>query len=89
MKKKILFVLSLVAGVALMSMAADPADGKASESDNLRELRAQITELRTEVNKLRQRTQTLESTVEELKHSSNPSPPNLQSSPAVPSPLQH
>jgi len=74
MKTKILFILSLVVGVALISLAADPAGGKVAESDTVRELRAQIAELRAEVGKLHQRTQTLESTVEEMKHSRTPSP---------------
>jgi len=74
MKRKIVFVLSLVAGVALISLADDPAGGKVEESVTVRELRAQIAELRVEVNKLHQRTQTLEAKVEEMKHSPAPSP---------------
>jgi hypothetical protein len=86
MKKKILFALSLVAGIALISFAADPAGGKADPSDNLRELRAQITELRAEVNTLRQRTQSLESTVDDLKRSHVPTPLNLPPGAGIQSP---
>ena len=87
MKKKVLFALSLAAGVALVSLAADTAGGKKSDdSDTIRELRTQITELRAEVNKLHQRTETLESSVEELKRSHVPTPLNLQPGPAFPSP---
>jgi hypothetical protein len=87
MKKKILFALSLAAGVVLMSLAADPAGGKKSDDgDTLRELRTQLTELRAEVNQLHQRTETLESSVEELKRSRIPTPLNLQPGSAVPSP---
>ena len=74
MKKKIVCILSLVAGVALISLAADPAVGKGGEGDTVRELRAQIAELRAEVNKLHQRTETLEAKVAEMKHSPAPSP---------------
>ena len=88
MKKKILFALSLAAGVALISLAADPASGKKDvESDAMREFRAQITQLRVEVDTLRHHTQSLESTVDELKHSHMPTPLNLQPSGGAPSPL--
>jgi len=94
MKKKILFAISLAAGVAIMSLAADPAGGKLTESDSIRDFRAQITELRAEVSKLHQQTQTLESTVEELKRSRiavtlNPQPaPSATAPPAlIPSPI--
>lgn len=88
MKRKILFALSLVAGVALMSLAADPAGGepKESDSDTIRELRTQITELRAEINTLRQRTQSLESTVGDLKRSPTPKPLILQPGTGAPSP---
>jgi hypothetical protein len=74
MKKKIVCILSLVAGVALISLAADPAGGKGGEGDTVRELRAQVAELRAEVDKLHQRTQTLEAKVEAMKGSPAPAP---------------
>jgi cell division protein FtsB len=89
MKKKILFALSLVAGVALISLAADPVGGKPTQNDDaIRELRAQVTQLRAEVDTLRQRTKSLEATVDDLKRSHIPSPLNLQpgaGAPAAPS----
>ncbi len=86
MKKKILFAVSLAAGVTVLSLAADPVGQKPAESDALRELRTQITELRAEVETLRHRTQSLESTMEDLKHSRVPTPLNLQPNPGLPSP---
>jgi outer membrane murein-binding lipoprotein Lpp len=87
MKKKMLLALSLVAGVTLLSLAADSAGGKKSDdSDALRELRAQITQLRAEVDTLRHRTQSLEATVDGLKRPQMPTPLNLQPSQGVPVP---
>ncbi len=86
MKKKIVFALSLVVGVALLSLAADPAGQKSTDSDTIRELRAQIAQLRGEVETLRHRTQTLESTVEDLKRSRLPAPLNLPPGSAAPAP---
>jgi len=77
MKRKIVFVLSFVAGVALISLADDPAGGKVEESVTVRELRAQIAELRAEVSKLHQRTQTLEAKIEAMKGSPAPAPSPL------------
>src|SRR3569833_2706897 len=86
MKKTVLLALSIVVGVVLISIAAEPATEKPKPDDTIRELRTQITELRTEVNTLRQRTQSLESTVDELKHSHVPTPLNLQPGSGAPSP---
>jgi len=86
MKKKVLFALSLVIGVVLISIAAEPAAEKPKPDDTIRELRAQIAELRAEVNTLRQRTQSLESTVDDLKRSHVPTPLNLQPGSGAPSP---
>jgi len=86
MKKKVLFALSLVIGVVLISIAAEPAAEKPKPDDTVRELRAQITELRAEVSSLRQRTQSLEATVEDLKRSHVPTPLKLQPGSTVPPP---
>lgn len=86
MKKKILFGFSLVVGIALLSLAAEPAGGKNDPVDAIHELRAQIIELRAEVTILRQQTQTLESTVEQLKRPQMPTPLDLQPRPAAPAP---
>jgi len=88
MKKKIVFTLSVIAGVALLSLAADSPGPKPGEADGLRELRAQVTQLSSEVERLRQlraevetlqqRTKSLESSIENLKRSNVPTPLNLQ-----------
>jgi len=78
MKKKILFTVSVAAGIALISLAADSPAPKSNEADDIRELRAQITQLRAEVQTLQQRTQSLESTVADLKRPQMPTPLNLQ-----------
>jgi hypothetical protein len=83
MKRKLsVLALPLVAGVALLSPAADsPASkSKSTDADTVRELRTQIIELRAQVETLRQRTQTLESSVEDLKRSHVPVPLNLSPS---------
>jgi TolA-binding protein len=86
MKNKLIITLSLVVGVALISMAAEPAGKKLTEADAVQELRTQITELRAKIQGLESQTKNLESTVEQLKQSQTrtPVPLNLFQSPASP-----
>jgi hypothetical protein len=93
MKRKLSIVLSLVAGVAIVSLAADMSSGKPqTDKDAVQEMRAQLTELRTKVQRLEgqvqgleDHTKKLEAAVEQLKKFPAPTPMNLYQSPA-PSP---
>ena len=85
MKRKLSIALTLVVGVAVVSLAADLSGGKPQTDQNaVRELRAQITELRAKIQGLENQTKNLESTVEQLKQSQTrtPVPLNLFQSPA-------
>jgi TolA-binding protein len=91
MKRKLSIVLSLVAGIAVVSWAADFSGGKPqadqkpqTDQNAVQELRAQITELRAKVQSLENQTRTLQTTVEQLKQSQTrvPTPLSWLQSPA-------
>ena len=90
MKRKLSIVLSIVAGVAIVSLAADLSGGKPkTDQDGIQELRGQIAELRATVQRLEgqvrgleSQTKNLESKVEQFKQSPAPVPMNLFHSPA-------
>jgi TolA-binding protein len=83
MKRKLSIVLSLVIGIAVVSLAADMSGGKSQQADQtgVQELRSQITELRAKVQSLESQTRILQSTVDQLKQSQQshvPAPLSLQ-----------
>lgn len=84
MKRKLSIVLSLVAGVAIVSLAADLSGGKSqaqADQNVVQELRMQIIELRAKVQSLENQTKNLQFTVEQLKQSQQshaPTPLSLQ-----------
>jgi hypothetical protein len=88
MKRKLAVVLSLVAGIAVVSLAADLSGGKPQkDQDAILELRGQISELRAKIQGLESQTRNLESTVAQLKQSRVPTPLSLLQAPASPQPL--
>ena len=79
MKRKLSIVLSLVVGVAVVSLAADLSGGKPqADQSAIQELRTQIIELRAKVQTLESQTKNLQSTVDQLKQSHVPAPLGLQ-----------
>ena len=88
MKRKLSIVFSLVAGIAVVALAADSSGGKPqtqtqADQNAVQELRGQIAELRAKVQSLENQTKNLESTVEQLKQSQSrvPTPLSLLQSP--------
>ena len=70
MKNKLIVALSFVAGVVVISVAADLSGAKPqTDHEVVQELRTQIIDLRAKIETLEGRTQSLESRVEQLKQS--------------------
>ena len=87
MKRKLSIALSLVAGIAVVSLAADLSGGKPQaqtqvDQNAVQELRGQIIELRAKVQSLENQTKNPQSSVDQLKQSHVPTPLSLLQSPA-------